>query len=86
MVTIKEHVPTLPAVSVLEQFTGVDPSANRLPDGGVQVVFITPQLSVAVVAKLTMASQRLLSQLTVKLLEHVTTGRWVSVTRTVKVQ
>src|SRR5439155_1603458 len=37
-------------------------------------------------ANVTRASQRLVSQFTVKLLEQVTTGRWVSVTRTVKVQ
>jgi hypothetical protein len=82
---VNPQVPTLPAASLLEHVTGVEPTPKRLPEGGVQLSAIAPQLSVTDVAKVTIASQRLLSQFTTRLLEHVTTGLCESITLTLKV-
>jgi hypothetical protein len=71
---VNEHVPTFPDPSLLEHWTAVVPRLKRLPEGGLQITAIAAQLSVTDAAKLTMASQRLESQFTTRLLEHVTTG------------
>ena len=84
-VTVKEQVPTLPPPSVLEQVTGVTPRMKRLPETGVHDTDGVPQLSIADAAKLTNASQRLLSQFAMMFVGQVRTGRCESVTRTVNV-
>jgi hypothetical protein len=84
-VTVKVHVPVLPAASVAEQVTVVVPNAKVEPDAGEHVGVKAPsQLSVAVAVKLTTAVQTPVSVPCVMLDGHVTTGASVSVMVTVK--
>jgi hypothetical protein len=50
MVTVKVHVLRLAAASVAVQVTVVTPMGKVEPEGGVQVTFVTAQLSVAAAA------------------------------------
>jgi len=83
-VTLKTHDAVLPLASVAVHVTGVVPRANRVPEGGTHVVVAPGQLSLAVAAKLTIASQRPASVLVTTFAGHTTAGGSVSCTVTVK--
>jgi hypothetical protein len=85
-VTLKTHVAVFPLASVAVHVTGVAPRANRVPDGGVQTTVAPGQLSVAVAANVTTASQRPASVFVTMLAGQSTTGTSPSWTVTVKVQ
>src|SRR5204863_8550218 len=56
-VTVKLQRFVLPPPSVATQFTVVTPEVNALPDDGVQTTVVPVQLSVALTANVTTASQ-----------------------------
>src|SRR5207302_5775966 len=84
--TWKPQVAAFPEPSTAVQVpdVGEASSANLVPDGGEQVTCATPQLSVAVGAKLATAPSSVHSS--VRLAGHAITGRVVSTTVTVAVQ
>jgi hypothetical protein len=50
MVTVKEQLAAFPEASLAVQLTVVVPTEKVEPEGGVQVTFVTAQLSVAAAA------------------------------------
>ena len=65
-VTVKLADPVLPALSVAEQVTVVGPSANVLPDAGVETGVIEPStVSVAVAVNVTTAPAELVASVVI---------------------
>ena len=87
-VTVKEHPPELPDVSLAVQFTVVTPIGKLEPEAGVQVTGLEPsQASVAVAENVAVAEPEP-TGLSVKLIGpgQTTVGPWLSLTVTVKLQ
>src|SRR6185369_2104069 len=85
-VTEKLQLAVLPWPSFTVQFTVVDPRPNDEPLVGVQVTVAVPQLSVAVVEKVTLLEQLPPAAFTVIFAGQVMTGFWLSTTVTEKLQ
>ena len=84
-VTLKVHTSVLPAASVAVMVTSVVPTGKILPEAGTLENVTPGQLSVAVGAKVTTASHRPGSLLTIISAGQVTTGASSSLTVIVKV-
>ena len=86
-VTVKVQVLVLPLASVAVFVTVVVPTGNVLPLAMLLTRFVTLQLSVPLTRKITLLRlQWPGSAVNTRLLEQVSTGFWLSVTVTVKVQ
>jgi uncharacterized membrane protein len=76
-----------PLASVAVFVTMVVPTGKVLPLAGLLTRFVTPQLSVALTVNVTLLRlHRPASALKTRLVGHVTTGCWLSVTVTVNMQ
>ena len=84
-VMVKVHDATLVQVSVAVQFTVLVPTGKGEPEGGVQLVEVTAQLSVADAAKVTLLEVTPLATDTAMLAGHTITGGMVSRTVMVRV-
>src|SRR6185436_7881998 len=86
-VTVKLQLPTLPAASVAEQLTVVDPFGKAVPEAGLHVTAPRPgQLSVALVVNETTAEHWPGSLFTAMFAGQVRTGGSLSLTVTVNEQ
>src|SRR5436190_17404511 len=81
-VTVKLQRLVLPLVSVATQFTVVTPFANVVPEDGAHVTVAPLQLSVALAAYVTTASQRPGAVLDTMFAGQLATGAWLSFTVT----
>jgi hypothetical protein len=84
-VTPNVHSLVLPLLSVAVLVTTVVPTGKAKPLAGTLTTFSTAQLSVAVTLKVTLLVHWPSAAFTVILAGHVSPGRWVSLTVTVKV-